>query len=110
VVGFIASPTQGLLALGAAVLIQQLENNLIAPRVMSRAVDIHPVAVIVAILAGNELLGIMGAVLAVPLVASISVIVDEIQRERLARRLAPADEAASLTLPVSQREREDDAS
>jgi predicted PurR-regulated permease PerM len=110
VVGFIASPTQGLLALGAAVLIQQLENNLIAPRVMSRAVDIHPVAVIVAILAGNELLGIMGAVLAVPLVASISVIVHEIQRERLARRLAPADEAASLTPPLSQREREDDAS
>jgi predicted PurR-regulated permease PerM len=94
VVGFIASPTQGLLSLGAAVLIQQLENNLIAPRVMSRAVNIHPVAVIVAILAGNEMLGIMGAVLAVPLVASISVIVDEIQRERLARRLAPADEAA----------------
>jgi putative heme transporter len=43
-----------------AVLIQQLENNLIVPRVMSRAVNLHPVVVMVAILSGNELLGIPG--------------------------------------------------
>jgi predicted PurR-regulated permease PerM len=79
-VGFIASPQQGVLALIAAVVIQQLENNLIVPRVMSRAVELHPVAVMLAILAGGELLGIPGALLAVPAVASISVIVDEIQR------------------------------
>jgi predicted PurR-regulated permease PerM len=71
--------------------IQQLENNLIVPRVMSQAVDLHPVAVMVAILAGNELLGIPGALLAVPVVASLSVVVDEVQRERLARRLAATD-------------------
>jgi predicted PurR-regulated permease PerM len=41
-----------------------------------------------AILAGNELLGIPGALLAVPVVASLSVILAEIQRERLARRSA----------------------
>ncbi len=87
VVGFLSSPTQGVLALLAAVLIQQLENNLIVPRVMSRAVELHPVAVMVGILAGGELLGVLGALLAVPLIASISVIVNEVQRERVERHM-----------------------
>jgi predicted PurR-regulated permease PerM len=95
-VGLFVSPTHGLLAFAAGVLIQQLENNLIVPRVMSQAVDLHPVAVMLAILAGNELLGIPGALLAVPVVASLSVIVDEIQRERLARRLAAPEAGGSI--------------
>jgi predicted PurR-regulated permease PerM len=94
VVGFLSSPTQGLLALLAAVLIQQLENNLIVPRVMSRAVELHPVVVMLAILSGGELLGVTGALLAVPLVASLSVVVDEIQRERLERHLAVPEKPA----------------
>jgi predicted PurR-regulated permease PerM len=85
-VGLLSSPLQGLLALVLAVLVQQLENNLIVPRVMSRAVDLHPVAVMLGILAGGQLLGISGALLAVPVVAALSVIVDEFQRERLARK------------------------
>ncbi len=84
-VGFLSSPTQGLLALAAAIVIQQLENHLIVPRVMSQAVELHPLVVMVAILAGNELLGVMGALLAVPVAASLAVVVDEIQQERLAR-------------------------
>jgi predicted PurR-regulated permease PerM len=90
-VGFLQSPTQGLLALLAAVMIQQLENNLIVPRVMGRAVDLHPVAVMVAILSGNELLGIPGALMAVPVAASLAVVIDELQQARLAKRLAEAD-------------------
>jgi predicted PurR-regulated permease PerM len=90
-VGLLVSPTHGLLALVLAVLIQQLENNLIVPRVMSKAVDLHPVVVMVAILSGNELLGVPGALLAVPVVASLSVVVDEIQHERLARHPVAPD-------------------
>jgi predicted PurR-regulated permease PerM len=96
-VGFISSPTQGLLALAAAVLIQQLENNLIVPRVMSQAVDLHPVVVMLAILSGNELLGIPGALLAVPVTASLSVILEEIQLSRsLAAPEAYDDRAGSV--------------
>ena len=95
-VGFLTSPTQGLLALGLAILIQQLENNLIVPRVMSQAVDLHPVVVMVAILAGNELLGIPGALLAVPVVASLSVVVTEIQNER---RRVPSPIVEELSRP-----------
>jgi len=91
-VGLLSSPTQGLLALGLAVLVQQLENNLIVPRVIGHAVELHPVVVMLAILAGGELLGIPGALLAVPVVAALSVVVDEFQRERLARRAARSQE------------------
>jgi predicted PurR-regulated permease PerM len=95
VVGFLSSPQQGVLALVVALMIQQLENNLIVPRVMARAVNLHPVAVMLAILAGGELLGISGALLAVPLVASLSVVVDEVQRQRLKRHLDHATEFES---------------
>lgn len=81
-VGLLSSPLQGLLALVLAILVQQLENNLIVPRVMGHAVDLHPIAVMLAILAGGELLGISGALLAVPVVAALSVIVEEFQMER----------------------------
>lgn len=84
-VGLLSSPLQGLLALALAILVQQLENNLIVPRVMGRAVDLHPVAVMLAILAGGELLGISGALLAVPIVAALSVVVEEFQLERSKR-------------------------
>jgi len=46
---------------------------------MGHAVELHPVVVMVAILAGGELLGIPGALLAVPVVAALSVVVDEFQ-------------------------------
>ena len=100
-VGFLSSPQQGLLAIALAILVQQLENNLIVPRVMGQAVDLHPVAVMLAILAGNELLGIPGALLAVPVVASVSVIVDEVQRERLARRSLGTHEVVRRVLDES---------
>ena len=106
-IGFLSSPTQGLLALVLAVVIQQLENNLIVPRVMSQAVELHPVAVMLAILAGGELLGIPGALLAVPIVASLSVIVQEVQRERLARHvnaIHPARDVGSASTANAERE------
>ena len=96
-VGLLSSPTQGLLALILAIMVQQLENNLIVPRVMGHAVDLHPVVVMVAILAGGELLGIPGALLAVPVVAAVSVIVDEFQRERAVRRAGEGTTGIALT-------------
>ena len=62
------------------ILIQQLENNLIVPKVMERAVALHPLAVMVALLAGAELLGVTGAILSVPVAAAFSVVVQEVRR------------------------------
>jgi predicted PurR-regulated permease PerM len=67
--------------IGAAVFFlayQQVENYVVAPRVMRRAVDISPAAVILAALIGATLLGFVGALLAIPLAASLKVLAQEI--------------------------------
>jgi predicted PurR-regulated permease PerM len=59
------------------VVYQQTENYVVNPRVMKRAVDISPAAVIVAALVGASLLGFVGALLAIPVAASIKVLAQE---------------------------------
>ena len=56
---------------------QQVENFLIAPRVMNRAVDLNPATVIIALMVGGSLAGLVGALLALPLAALIKIFVDE---------------------------------
>ncbi len=53
--------------------IQQLENNIIVPKVMGRNTGLNPVVVILAILIGGRLAGVVGALLAVPIATVISV-------------------------------------
>lgn len=69
----VALVTQGfvtaLLMLAAVVAVQQLESHVLQPFLMGRAVAIHPLAVILSIAAGSVLGGIMGALVAVPIVA-----------------------------------------
>jgi predicted PurR-regulated permease PerM len=65
-------PITALLALIAVILVQQLEGHVLQPLIMGRAVAIHPLAVIVAIATGIVLAGIMGALVAVPIVAVLN--------------------------------------
>ena len=65
------------LALATAILyviVQQLENNILVPKIMERAVGLHPILVMVGVLAGGVLYGILGIVIAVPLVAAMQVL------------------------------------
>lgn len=62
-------PGQALVVLVVVVLVQQLESNVLAPLIMGRAVDLHPVVILLAVTAGGLVAGIGGAVIAVPLVA-----------------------------------------
>ena len=57
---------------------QQVENYLIAPRVMNRAIDLNPATVIVALLIGGSLAGLVGALLALPIAATIKIILFEL--------------------------------
>ncbi|HEX5496922.1 MAG TPA: AI-2E family transporter [Mycobacteriales bacterium] len=57
---------------------QQAENYLIYPRVMKRSVDVNPAAAIVGVLIGGALLGIVGALLAIPLTAALQLILREV--------------------------------
>jgi predicted PurR-regulated permease PerM len=61
---------------------QQVENNIIIPRLMQKQTGISPILVMVAILIGGSLLGVVGALLAVPTAAVIQIMV----REYLAHR------------------------
>jgi predicted PurR-regulated permease PerM len=59
-----------LIVVAAYVLIQQLESNIIAPKVMGTSVQLSPILVLISIAAGFQVAGILGAILAVPVVAS----------------------------------------
>jgi predicted PurR-regulated permease PerM len=61
-----------LIVLAAVILIQQLEGHLVFPVVVGRALDLHPVAILLALTAGGVLGGVAGALLAVPLAAVVS--------------------------------------
>ena len=83
-VAFSVSPAT---ALGVAVffvLQQQVENHVLVPRVMSRQVGISPVLVIMALLIGGSLLGLVGAILAVPTAAILQVLLQELLVEATA--------------------------
>ncbi len=60
---------------------QQIENHVLVPKIMSRQVGVSAVTVIVSLLIGGELLGILGAILAVPTVAILQVIGEQVLRE-----------------------------
>lgn len=82
VVAFVSFPT-GLIAWVAVLLIyQQIENNLIQPYVYGQTVQIHPLVVIVAVLIGSSLLGILGALVAIPAAAALQSMVRDYWRFR----------------------------
>jgi len=60
-----------------AIVYQQIENNLIQPQIQKRTVNVHPFITIVAVLFGGTLLGVLGAIAAIPIAASIQILVRE---------------------------------
>lgn len=66
-VGFTISPLTGVLAIIVGTLIQQLENNIIVPRIMKKTVGFNPLVTILLIASGAKLGGVIGAILALPL-------------------------------------------
>jgi len=60
-----------------AIVYQQLENNLIQPQIQRRTVNVHPFITIVAVLFGGTLLGVLGAIVAIPIAASIQILIRE---------------------------------
>lgn len=76
-VALIISPIIALIVAIFYILIQQLENHLIVPKIMQRAVGLPPAIIIIAILIGGKLLGVLGILLAVPVTAVFYVIFQE---------------------------------
>ena len=93
-----ANPLDAVWVVLAYLLIQQVESDLIYPLVMSRAVELHPAVVIFAIFLMGLLFGVLGFILAVPLVAAINVLVHELWITRM-------DEVGEDPNPPSERAR-----
>jgi predicted PurR-regulated permease PerM len=68
------SPGQAITVLIYALVIQQIESNVLVPRVMGRTVGVSPLTVLLGILVGSALAGLPGAFLAVPLAGALQVI------------------------------------
>jgi predicted PurR-regulated permease PerM len=71
-----------LILLGAVIFVQQLEGHVLQPLIMGRAVAIHPLVVIIGIASGVVLAGIIGALVAVPLIAVLNTGVRRLARRR----------------------------
>jgi len=73
-VGFTVSPLTGILTVAVGIIIQQLENNVIVPKVMKQTVGFNPLVTILLIATGAKLGGVVGAILALPIFLTIQTV------------------------------------
>ena len=91
---FADSPTKALVVIVIYIAIHQIEAHIVAPMVMARSVQLHPVVVILAVLAMGDLLGLAGVILAVPTAAVVTVLLKELYVKPLGA--APSPRVAEL--------------
>lgn len=78
VVAFFASVPLGIATLVYFIVYQQVENYVVAPRVMTKAVDLSPAAVLLSALVGTALLGVVGVLMAIPVAAGAKLLIQEL--------------------------------
>ncbi len=104
VVGFVTLfndfPTDTIIWALWAIAYQQIENNVIQPRLQSRALSLEPFVVLVSVLFGSALFGVPGALLAIPFAAAIQITVTEIFRYRKAARLSQLESPSGSPPPA----------
>ena len=77
-IAFVSEPNTALIAGVYYLIYQQVENYLVAPRIMQRTVSVPGPVTIVAALAGGALLGVLGALLAIPVAAGLLLLYEEV--------------------------------
>jgi predicted PurR-regulated permease PerM len=107
---FVHFPTATIVWVVWSVLYQQLENNVIQPRIQQRAVDVHPLVVLISVLFGSALMGVLGALVAIPVAATLQIVVREWWAWRTDQRVeqmtsgTPASAGIAAALVVRERE------
>jgi predicted PurR-regulated permease PerM len=86
------SPETAVLTLGIYVLIHAIEGNVLVPMVMRNSVGLSPFLVLVSLLVGATAGGILGAIVAVPIVAGITVVLDRLQDRESAVQIEPSSD------------------
>lgn len=85
VVALTISPNMAFIIILVYIIIQLLENHILVPRIMQRAVGLNPVIVIIGVIVGERLMGITGALLSVPFISLIVLVlknIDEFKEKR----------------------------
>ncbi len=108
IAGFILVPvlfaeeglTAALIMLLVILVYQQVENNLLTPTIQGKATDISAFFVILGVTVFGALLGVLGALVAVPIVASLQLVVQEVTKERRARMAAMTGGATTPAPPA----------
>jgi predicted PurR-regulated permease PerM len=76
------SPARAVIVLVIYVLVHQIEANLIGPLVMARAVRLHPAVIAIGVVAVGEVFGLLGLIIAVPILSLITILVDQLWTSR----------------------------
>lgn len=88
IVGFTVSPLVGVLTIVVALLIQQVDNIVLHPIIMSKTVHLHPVTIMITLLIFGYFWGIIGMILSTPIVAGLKIILNAIdERYEILERL-----------------------
>jgi predicted PurR-regulated permease PerM len=98
-IAFLDSPIKAAVVLGFIIIYQQLENYFFAPRITARTMELHPAVAFGAALAGIELLGVAGAVLALPAAAMLQALAGQWGE----RHEVIEDELTAVTAPGRRR-------
>lgn len=109
IVALFQSPWQFWAMLAAAIIIQQVENFILVPRLMGNQLHVSPLGIFIAFLIGTSLLGIIGAVLAAPMAAAAQLIIDEVyvgRRERRQDTSRPGAIATTDAIEEEERQKE----
>lgn len=93
-----------LIVIGLYVLIQQIENSFLVPRILGEAVDLHPLVVLIGVIVGTSVAGILGALLAAPVIASAREIISYLYAKILDEDPFPPESEAPKPAPRSWRE------
>jgi predicted PurR-regulated permease PerM len=80
------SPGKAIVVAIIYLIAHQIEGNLIEPLVVARAVKLHPAVVAVGVVAVDQLLGFVGLIVAVPIIATVKILIEELWVEPLERR------------------------
>lgn len=67
-----------LVVIGIYILIQQLENNVLVPKIMQKSVGLNPIIIILVVVVGGRLGGVIGAIIAIPVAAAIDVFLKDV--------------------------------
>jgi predicted PurR-regulated permease PerM len=99
IVGLLEEPWKGVVAGVVLILYQQVENNLITPRIFKETVEIHPFLSVVTVIVFTSLFGIVGALIAVPVTKAIEILIGAWREGRTPTLEPPLPEPGDTAVP-----------